>query len=148
MKNLLMKGAMTARLHGMLMLQGEVYVLSTWIRTGFWATEEAQKYLDIQQESSGSGLVLHAPDKELFFSVRLKKKEIVAYIIIDKATCLPLWVSFQKFSFRDRWKLSNWQCVYMRYTKSGHYMVRPIVDGKEVGCFIIDTRTGCLAINN
>ena len=26
-------------------------------------------------------------------------------------------------------------------------MVRPIVDGKEVGCFIIDTRTGCLAIN-
>ena len=36
MKNLLMKGAMTARLHGMLMLQGEVYVLSTWIRTGFW----------------------------------------------------------------------------------------------------------------
>ena len=69
-------------------------------------------------------------------------------LIIDKATCLPLWVSFQKFSFRDRWKLSNWQCVLMQYTKSGHYMVRPIVDGKEVGCFIIDTGTGCLAINN
>ena len=54
--------------------EGEVYVLSTWIRTGFWATEEAQKYLDIQQESSGSRLVHHALDKELLFSVKLKKK--------------------------------------------------------------------------
>ena len=90
--------------------------------------------------------MLHAPDKELFFSVRVKKKEVIAYIIIDKATCLPLWVSFQKFSFRDRWKLSNWQCVFMRYTKSGHYMVRPIIYGKEAGCFIIDIGIGCLAI--
>ena len=35
----------------------------------------------------------------------------------------------------------------MQYTKSGHYMVRPIVDGKEARCFIIDIGTDCLAIN-
>ncbi|KAH7294413.1 hypothetical protein KP509_28G070200 [Ceratopteris richardii] len=198
--------------------EGEVRLLSTWIRTGFWVTEEAQKHLDIQQERAGLSAVLHSPEKELIFSVKLKNKQVVAHVIVDKDTCLPMRMSFQKFCFRDRWKFSNWKtllsdrdCRYpifssrasssvgqenfkivkvlvevhegletklpigypgsvtiprdsqlhpqilldnscpssvqMRYAKSGHYMVRPIVDGKEAGYFILDTGTGCLAIN-
>lgn len=199
--------------------EGEVCVLCAWVRTGFWVTDEAQKRLDIQQEPSGSTSVLYSPDKELLFSMKMKSKEVVAYVVVDRSTCLPMRMSFQKFCFRDRWKFSNWQyvlpdrqcrlpifssrasssvgqenfkivkvlvdsseilasdrsvyayplsmfvprhhqhyprsqidssrpaSVQMRYAKSGHYMVRPIVDGKEAGYFIVDTGTGCLAIN-
>mgnify|MGYP007069644993 CR=1 FL=1 len=41
-------------------------------------------YLDIQQESSGSGLVLHAPNKELLFSVKLKKKEACFFSFLPR----------------------------------------------------------------
>ncbi|KAI5055161.1 hypothetical protein GOP47_0030306 [Adiantum capillus-veneris] len=198
--------------------EGEVCVLSAWVRTGFWVTDEAQKHLDIQQERAGSTAVLYSPDKELLFSVKLKSKQVVAFVVVDRNTWLPMRMSFQKFCFRDRWKFSNWQTVLadrqsrlpifsskasssvgqenykvvkvlakalegeertpffgypgsllvpryhqhhpqirfdsshpasvqMRYAKSGHYMVRPIVDGKEAGHYILDTGTGCLAIN-
>lgn len=199
--------------------EGEVCVLCAWVRTGFWVTEEAQRRLVIQQESHGSTVVLYSPDSEMVFSIKLKDKEVVAHVVIDKNSWLPLRMSFQRFCFRDRWKFSNWQniladrdcrlpifssrasssigqenfkimkvdvdfvenpesstsvyscplsllvprhnqcypraqidsrrpaSVQMRYAKSGHYMVRPMVDGKEAGYFIVDTGTGCLAIN-
>ncbi|MCO5554380.1 hypothetical protein L7F22_007910 [Adiantum nelumboides] len=198
--------------------EGEVCVLSVWVRTGFWVTEEAQKHLDIQQERAGLTSVLYSPDKELLFSVKLKQKQVMAHVVVDKNTWLPMRMSFQKFCFRDRWKFSNWQAVLagrqcrlpifsskasssvgqenfkivevsakafegeertplfgypgsllvpryhqhhpqilydssrpasvqMRYAKSGHFMVRPIVDGKEAAHYILDTGTGCLAIN-
>lgn len=187
--------------------EAEACLLAAWIRMGYWVTEEAQKFLEIKHKLEAS------TPTELAFTVRLKQKEVVVHVLVNRDSWLPVGMSFGKARLGRSWDFLNWQkpmsnrslrlpmlairrtsttrenfqivktsvekdlddSIYMfssslmrprhnaRYPKSeldrscapsvqmnrsrtGHYVIRPLINGREAGNFIVDTGTGTLAI--
>lgn len=187
--------------------EAETCLLTAWIRMGYWVTEEAQKFLEIKHKVEASTAT------ELAFVVRLKNKEVVAHILVNRNTWLPVGMSFGQCRQGRGWNFLNWQKVLpnrsfrlpmlsvrcssstrenfgivkaaldtvenesvylfpdslllprhnarypsskfdrtcppsmqMNRSRTGHYVVRPLINGREAGNFIVDTGTGTLAI--
>lgn len=187
--------------------EAEACLLTAWIRTGYWVTEEAQKFLEIKHKMEASTAT------ELAFVVRLKQKDVVAHIRVNKNTWLPVGMTFGQGRLGRGWDFLNWQksmpnrslklpmlsirlssttresfevvkaasdteekdpvylfpssmmrprsndryprleldrscppSVQMNRSRTGHYVIRPLINGREAGNFIVDTGTGTLAI--
>ncbi|CAM6063362.1 unnamed protein product [Sphagnum tenellum] len=198
----------------------EVCLLTSWIRTGFWVTQRGQQQLHIELEKGDGTGIVHALSSELILSVKLLDSKVVAYVIIDKISWLPIRSSIRAFGGWDNWEYSNWQllqrgrkCLFpfasvhrppaggrdiysvqkivvtsdagpgkralcsmysmpntllvprhnpsypcaemdstclpfveMIQAESGHYLVRPLIDGRDIGYFIVDTGASSLTI--
>eukprot|EP00250_Pteridium_aquilinum_P008110 c17680_g1_i1 orf=119-1924(+) len=187
--------------------EAEACLLTAWIRMGYWVTEEAQKFLEIKHKVEASTAT------ELAFVVRLKQKEVVAHILVNRNTWLPVQMTFGQCRLGRGWNFLNWQksmpnrgfklpmlsircstttresfevvkasletdesgsvylfpstrmhprhnirypkleldrscppLVQMNRSRTGHYVIRPLINGREAGNFIVDTGTGTLAI--
>ncbi|CAM6104307.1 unnamed protein product [Calypogeia fissa] len=198
----------------------EVCLLASWVRTGYWLTDEGQKQLSIHLEQQKSD------SRDLILRLQLKKSKVVAYLAVDLGTWLPLRLSIKAFGSEDKWEFGDWQpilvtqggcsiqfpravvhnppaggndlysltgvklenfdddledremgtghlyvkprtklvprltwsypkthindeissSVTMIQAESGHYLVRPLVDGQDIGYFIVDTGASSLTI--
>ncbi|KAH7437184.1 hypothetical protein KP509_05G060100 [Ceratopteris richardii] len=197
----------SGRVLRLVMDEAEACLLTAWIRTGYWATDDAQKHLDIKHALEDS------TSTEMAFTVRLKQKEVVAHILVNRNTWLPVGMAFGQGRLGRGWDFLNWQrpmsnrsiklpmvairrsttmresfdiskcaidsdqsdsaylvpssmlrprgnvrypmseldrscppSVQLNRSRTGHYVVRPLINGKDAGNFIVDTGTGTLAI--
>ncbi|KAL2644728.1 hypothetical protein R1flu_012315 [Riccia fluitans] len=197
----------------------EVCLMASWIRTGYWLTEDGQKQLSITVEPQKPGSF----SGEIEVSLHLRNSKVVAYLVVDSGTWLPARLSIKAFGSEDKWEYRDWQpiqpgssikfpraithsppaggsdvyfvrgvkvetwgkemngtqasCVYtlpstalvarrthsypktymdnhlpptvkMYHAESGHYLVRPIIDGQDIGYFIVDTGASSLTITS
>jgi hypothetical protein len=92
----------------------QVCLLTSWIRTGFWVTQKGQQQLHIELEKGDGTGIVHALSSELILSVKLLDSKVVAYVIIDKISWLPVRSSIRAFGGWDNWEYSNWQLLQVR----------------------------------
>ncbi|BBN03166.1 hypothetical protein MPTK1_2g21310 [Marchantia polymorpha subsp. ruderalis] len=197
----------------------EVCLMASWVRTGYWLTEDGRKQLSISIEPQKGGPF----SKETVFALHLKNSKVMAYLVVDNSNWLPARLSIKAFGSEDKWEYRDWQLIQpgysskfpmaithnppaggrdlysvtsikveipgeeladaeisekyafpdsslvprsthsypkthidnnlpptvkMYHAESGHYLVRPLIDGKDIGYFIVDTGASSLTITS